>query len=463
MAVLNDEKKNKTTVEDTVQTNENLNNSNRPLGVDDDTYNKMNSQFTQSDASKQADADVKEGRDYISKVVSEPIISDKTMNRLDDKFKTPTAVKQADSWISSQLQTIQSGKTSFSDQLQSMMDTIMNREKFSYDVDSDPLFQQALASAMSSGKQAMQDTMGQASALTGGYGSTYATTAGNQAYNSFIEDAYDNLPQYYQMAMEAYQMEGDELYRQYGMLYDADATEYQRNVTAFDATSQYRNQLWNESYTMFRDEKNDAFATANLELNEHGQKVNDANVYYNAASGYADTTYNREYNAWSDTVNQAFQTGQMLNSDYWNQSNQDFTAGQNQLDRDFTASENQLNREHETSENQTQRDWQTTENQKDRDFTSSENAKNRAASKSSGGSGGSGGSGYKLTNSEYDKVNEIFSATKGSNRDKMDAVQSYLRSIGKEPQSEEEGNLIADAIGYDGEEENQWWDLFDWF
>ena len=40
--------------------------------------------------------------------------------------------------------------------------------------------------------------------MTGGYGSTYATTAGNQAYNAFIEDAYDNLPQYYQMAMEAY-------------------------------------------------------------------------------------------------------------------------------------------------------------------------------------------------------------------------------------------------------------------
>jgi hypothetical protein len=48
---------------------------------------------------------------------------------------------------------------------------------------------------MNSGKSAMQDTIGQASALTGGYGSTYATSAGNQAYNAFIEDAYNNLPE----------------------------------------------------------------------------------------------------------------------------------------------------------------------------------------------------------------------------------------------------------------------------
>ena len=85
------------------------------------------------------------------------------------------------------------------------MTQIQNREDFEYDVDKDPLFQQALASAMNSGKTAMQDTIGQASALTGGYGSTYATSVGNQAYNAYIEDAYNNLPEYYNMALQAYQ------------------------------------------------------------------------------------------------------------------------------------------------------------------------------------------------------------------------------------------------------------------
>ena len=137
----------------------------------------------------------------------------------------------------------------------------------------------------------MQDTIGQASALTGGYGSTYATSAGNQAYNSFIEDAYDNLPQYYQMALEAYQMEGDELYRKYSMFSEADDKEYNRNVTAYDVTNQYRNRTYDEAYNLYRDDKSDAFAMANLQLNEHGQRVSDATNYYNATSNHADTVY----------------------------------------------------------------------------------------------------------------------------------------------------------------------------
>ena len=174
----------------------------------------------------------------------------------------------------------------------------------------------------------MQDTMGQASALTGGYGSTYATSVGNQAYNAFIEDAYDNLPQYYQMAMEAYQMEGDEMYRQLGMLTDADDREYNRNITAYDATYQHRNRIYDEAYSMYRDSKSDAFATANLQLSNRGQQISAAFDYYNATSNQANTLYEREYTKWSDEVNQAMQYAQMLNGDYWNQTNFDESVRQ---------------------------------------------------------------------------------------------------------------------------------------
>ena len=282
-----------------------------------------------------------------------------------------------------------------------MMDKIMNREKFSYDVDNDQLFQQALASAMNSGKQAMQDTIGQASALTGGYGSTYATTAGNQAYNAFIEDAYDNLPQYYQMALEAYQMEGDEMYRQFGMLSEMDDKEYNRNVTAYDATYQHRNQLYNEAYTQYRDNKNDAFNMANLQLNEHGQLVSDAYNLYSAASNEADKLYEREYTKWQDEVNQAMQYAQMLNSDAW--ANKNFDESVRQYEQNYAQAEDHFtrNQEFQATESQKQRDWQSAESEKDRAFTASENAKSRAASasRSSGDSGGSGSPGKTLSNS----------------------------------------------------------------
>ena len=298
---------------------------NKVNGVDDATANKAyNSTFTPSTDQQNAQSNSGNALSRVEDLTSKDnIVSQDTWDTLNSTFQKPTAVTEADAYIKTQLSKIQSGKTSYSDQVKDMMAQIQGREKFSYDVDSDPLFQQALASAMSSGKQAMQDTIGQASALTGGYGSTYATTAGNQAYNSFIEDAYDNLPQYYQMAMEAYQMEGDEMYRQLGMLTDADDREYNRNVTAYDATYQHRNQMYNEAYQLYRDSKTDAYNMANLQLSEHGQLVSDAYNYYNASSDYANTLYNREYQSWADQVAQAQQYAQMLNSDYWNQTNYD--------------------------------------------------------------------------------------------------------------------------------------------
>ena len=311
-------------------------------GVDDATSKKMNTSYEQSknvtDATKKSETALSNLETLTSK---ENIISNSTMNAINSQFVVPSAVTEADAYLAEQLEKIQSGRTSYSDDVRAMLDKIMNREKFSYDVDTDPLFQQALASAMNSGKQAMQDTIGQASALTGGYGSTYATTAGNQAYNAFIEDAYDNLPQYYQMALEAYQAEGDEMYRQYSMLSAEDDKEYNRNVTAYDATYQHRNQLYNEAYTQYRDSVSDAFAMANLELSEHGQKVSDAYNYYNATSDYADTLYNREYQKWSDEVNLAYKYAEMLNSDWWNQTN--FDESVRQYEKSFAEEQRQFN------------------------------------------------------------------------------------------------------------------------
>ena len=321
---------------------EKTNNYTKLNGEDDATYNKRMSSFNQSDESKSRDKTVDDAYANFNSVVGNgDIVSQGVKNTINSQFQVPSAVTEADAYLSEQLKKIQSGKTSYSDQVREMMDKIMNREKFSYDVDTDPLFQQALASAMNSGKQAMQDTIGQASALTGGYGSTYATTAGNQAYNSFIEDAYDNLPQYYQMAMEAYQMEGDEMYRQYGMLSTEDDKEYNRNIMAYDATYQHRNRMYDEAYGQFRDSKSDAFAMADLQLAEHGQKVSDAYNLYNASSSYAESLYAREYQEWADGVNQAMQMAGMQNSDWLNQTN--FDEGVRQYEKNFAEQQRQYN------------------------------------------------------------------------------------------------------------------------
>ena len=353
-------------------------NGNTIKGVNEETQTKATSSFQASDTvtgAKNEQASALSGyKDIASK---DSIVSQDTWESIDSSFKKPNSVKQADKYLSRQLETIQSGKTSMTDQIRGLMSRIMGREKFSYDVDSDPLFQQALASSMSAGKQAMQDTIGQASALTGGYGSTYATQAGNQTYNSFIEDAYDNLPQYYQMALDAYNAEGDELYRQYNMLASEDDKEFNRNLSAFDTTFSFRNQRYNEAYSQFRDEKSDAFASANLQISEHGQLSSDAYNYYNATSNYAESLYAQEFDKWNAEVNQAMQWAGMQNTDYWNQANQDFTATENQKDRDFTKSEREASQTWESNENALDRTHQSNENALDRTHQSNENALDR--------------------------------------------------------------------------------------
>ena len=361
------------------------------LGVDDELYNKTQTPFEASKDVKNADKKNNNALSNLEDLVNtDSIISGSVWDAINSDFSVPGEVREADAYLSSQLEKIQSGKTSYSDQVKNMMDAIMNREKFSYDVDTDPLFQQALASAMNSGKQAMQDTIGQASALTGGYGSTYATTAGNQAYNSFIEDAYDNLPQYYQMAMEAYQMEGDEMYRQFGMLSELDDKEFNRNLTAYDATYQHRNRMYDEAYNMFRDSKNDAFAMANLQLNEHGQLVSDAYNYYNATSDYADKMYEREYNSWADSINMAWKEIEALNTDAW--ANKNFDESVRQYEKNYAQTEDHFtrNQELQITENQKDRDWKTSEAEKERNFTASENA-NRAVKSASNSNSSSNG------------------------------------------------------------------------
>jgi hypothetical protein len=381
----------------------------KPEGITDATYNAMNKQYTASDKQQQLDANKQNAGNKVTNLTNKSnIVSSSTWADIESEFKTPTAVKQADAYLADQLKKIQSGRTSYTEQLQEAMDKILNREKFSYDVDTDPLFQQALASAMGSGKQAMQDTIGQASALTGGYGSSYATTAGNQAYNAYIQDAYDNLPQYYQMAREAYEAEGDELYRQYSMFSTEDEKEYNRNITAFDATSQYRNQLYNEAYGQYRDSKSDAFATANLEISEHGQLVSDAVNAYNIAANLADTEYERNYQSWLDSINIAMQKGQIERGTY---------------EYDKTFAENV--RQYEESKAFQKEQF---EHQK---YVDSQNIAQGWASINARGSGGGGGGGddtFELDNSEVKEIKSLLAsgATEGE-------ILDYLYNKGKVP------------------------------
>ena len=421
-------------INDDLINKEKADNAEKIPGQTNELYERTHNEFEMSDDSKVNYDNVEQQKNNLNTLVNkEEIISSDVKDKMNSSFEVPNTVTKADKYLSSQLQKIQSGRTSYTDQVQEMMDKIMNRDKFSYDVDNDPLFQQALASAMNSGKQAMQDTIGQASALTGGYGSTYATSAGNQAYNSFIEDAYDNLPQYYQMALEAYQMEGEEMYRQFGVVSEMDDKEFNRNVAAYDATYQHRNQMYNEAYGQFRDEKSDAFATANLQLNEHGQRVNDAYNLYNAELNYADSMYEKEYTKWAKET-------ELLYDNYWNEKN--FDEGVRQYEQSFAEDVRQFDT------NFTEQQRQYNESLAEQKRQHNEQMSYNWASLNKKSSGGSDGT-TKLSNGASVTTMATYKqkALKEYNEGGIDAVNNYLNSLGinDEEWAEISNYLFGDA------------------
>lgn len=151
-------------------------------------------------------------------------------------------------------------------QLDDIIGRILNREEFSYDVNEDALYKQYADQYQRGGKLAMQDTMGQAAAMTGGYGSSYASTAGNQAYQAYLSQLNEVVPELYGMALDRYNAEGQEMYNQYGLLSDAEGQDYARYMDGYNkwlaerdyAAGRYDSER-DYDYGVYADDRNQAF------------------------------------------------------------------------------------------------------------------------------------------------------------------------------------------------------------
>ena len=147
------------------------------------------------------------------------------------------------------------------------MTDIENIGDFKYDFADDPMYAAIRDNYARQGKLAMQDTVGKASAATGGYGNSYAASAGAQAYNQYMAQTSEMIPELYQMA-----------------------------------------------YTLHADKKNDAYKKASLydslEATDYSRRLDDISRAYNdygAAASRADTAYNRDFNEKSTEYQTGYQ------------------------------------------------------------------------------------------------------------------------------------------------------------
>ena len=148
-------------------------------------------------------------------------------------------------------------------QLTQQFEAIMNRQPFRYDLGSDPLFQQYTDQYVQKGRRAMQDTMGQAAAMTGGYGNSYAQGAGQAAYGNYLQELNAMAPQFQQNAYTRWQGEGAEMMDRYNALQTREENEYGRYQDAvnayyadLDRAQQAADNAYDREYGQYMDQLN---------------------------------------------------------------------------------------------------------------------------------------------------------------------------------------------------------------
>ena len=118
--------------------------------------------------------------------------------------------------------------SAFEEQLQALYDQIAGRESFSYDPEEDETYRRYAKLYAAQGAAAMEDTMGQAASLTGGYSSSYAQAAGQQAYDRYLGELAALVPELRQAALAEYRQEGQALTDRYSMLAQQEKNDYAR-------------------------------------------------------------------------------------------------------------------------------------------------------------------------------------------------------------------------------------------
>ena len=121
----------------------------------------------------------------------------------------------------------------YDQQLKDLYDQITNAKPFEYNANDDAMYQAYKDRYVELGQQAMKDTMGQAAALTGGYGSSYGQAVGQQQYDQYMLGLNDKASELYQMAYQRYQDDANRQLQNYQLMGDLADRDYQQWSDAY--------------------------------------------------------------------------------------------------------------------------------------------------------------------------------------------------------------------------------------
>ena len=211
------------------------------------------------------------------------------------EYQEGDAVKQAQAALQQQLANKPGEyQSQWQSSLDEAMKKILNREKFSYDLNGDALYQQYKDRYIQQGQMAMQDTMGQAAALTGGYGNSYAQGVGQQTYQGYLQGLNDKVPELYRLALDKYNQETSDLYNQYSLLGQRENQDYGRYRDTVSDWNTERDYLTNRydsersyDYGKYADERDFGYQQYQDEVakGQWEKEFEEARRQFNAANG----------------------------------------------------------------------------------------------------------------------------------------------------------------------------------
>ena len=168
-------------------------------------------------------------------------------------------------------------------QMEQVLSSYLNRDPFSYNPDSDPVWQQYQKTYLREGQRAREDAIGSYAAATGGQTSTAAMQAASQAQDYYNAKMADQLPALYGQAYNRWMDEGEQYSDQLDTLRGL-------NSDALSAWNANRNLLNNQMDT-FRSLSSDALS----EWNANRALTKDQ---LSAVQSLSDSLYDRDYDKW---------------------------------------------------------------------------------------------------------------------------------------------------------------------
>ena len=163
-------------------------------------------------------------------------------------------------------------------QINGILQTIAGAKEFNYQAAEDPMYRMYRDTYLRMGQRAAEDAMANASALTGGYGSSYGQMAANQANQNYIAELNNQMPTLMQMAYQRHQDQIADNYNQLNAFQSAenmDYGKYRDTVGDYQTERQYLANRYDTEYSKDYQEYRDLVGDYNDELMYMYGKYND--------------------------------------------------------------------------------------------------------------------------------------------------------------------------------------------